>query len=605
MNYEELKRAIRDKDREIKLLDRDIINQQNSLQKSKQDLAGLENKQNAEIESKKQDELKVKQAEAAKELEQKILDADADLLEVQNRYNTEKSKINKAEYMVDYEDELSVIDDVRDLGNEVKNTLTEVLGDRLNASLFKNMEDYKIDISSADLQAYIKKKESTLKTLKKLKKQKNYNFYKKVDEILAKLNPCKDDDLKNEAKVKESLIGYIILCGVLSGTIMYFGSSLVFLGSLGLGFLNVRRAGLARSLLLDSKVLLDNIDNMYAKITEDVEAEVQESLDSLEESYNKVVNRIQTQRNEAEQELKDTLAVVKENFTFDPSSIIDNYKISRKSKEREISSLESGIVKSKERKVVLEKEFKDLYAKLDDALTEAKNSFINFKGKDKIFDKTYTLDIVNNQLMKWEHPKTACLIMYEGSNSYVTNFVRLFTAETLSKFAPGFSQVEIIDTKYLGVYYRVFCKVNADPSDKTRGPVVVYATEDTAEECLENTHTTLIDRINPITAETSNIDEYNTLMLDPTINGSCMQYIFMLVVGASDSLLTDNRMKRIYTQGSTMGIFPMIFLSMDEFRNMGENARMFLTDDFNIYAIEEHKLSRVSKNLIASELDKK
>lgn len=605
MNYEEIKRAIRDKDKEIKLLEKDILNQVKSLEKSKLDLQGLESKQQAEIENQKSVELERRKSEAVKDLEQEILDANADIAEVTNRYNTEKAKINKAEYMKDYEDDLEIIDDVRDLSNEVKSTLTDLLGERLNASLFKNLEDYKIDISSSDLQAYAKKKDATLKTLNKLKKQKNYNFYKKVDEILAKLNPCKDDDLNNEKKVRDSLIGYITLCGILSGTIMYFGSSIVFLSSLCVGFLNIRRAGTARKLLLDSKVLLDNIDTMYNKITQEVEEEVTESLAELEESYNSVVGEIQTKRSETEQKIKDEIAKVKENFVFDPSSIVDSYVISRKSKEREITSLDSNIIRSREKQQILEKELKDLYAQLDNALNDAKDSFISFNGKNKIFETSYTLDIIDNKLIKWEHPKTACLFLYEGSTSYVESFARLFIAETLSKFAPGFAQIEVVDTKYLGVYYRVFCKTNADPADKTRGPVVVYATEDSLEECIDNTHTTLIDRVSPITAETDNIDAYNTLMLDPTINGSCMQYIFMLMISASDGALLDNRMRRIYTQGSSMGIYPMLFLSINEFRKMGENALTFLEDEFNVYAIQEHKLSRISKNKIAEELNNK
>lgn len=94
-------------------------------------------------------------------------------------------------------------------------------------------------------------------------------------------------------------------------------------------------------------------------------------------------------------------------------------------------------------------------------------------------------------------------------------------------------------------------------------------------------------------------------MLDPTINGSCMQYIFMLMISASDGALLDNRMRRIYTQGSSMGIYPMLFLSINEFRKMGENALTFLEDEFNVYAIQEHKLSRISKNKIAEELNNK
>ena len=213
MDYNTIHNTILSKTREIHTMEKEILAQQQRLKTIEVEINSIDKKQASEIEAKQQSELKLKQDEAIKELEQYILDADSDLLTVQTRYNEAKSKINKEEVLKDYEEDLRVIEEVKDLSLEVKDTLTKLLGDRLNSSLFKNLDDYKIDINSDDLKAYASKKDSTLKALSKLGKARNYNFYTKVDELLSKLNPCKDDEAEGEDSLSQSLLSYIILCG--------------------------------------------------------------------------------------------------------------------------------------------------------------------------------------------------------------------------------------------------------------------------------------------------------------------------------------------------------------------------------------------------------
>lgn len=607
MDYNTIHNTILSKTREIRVIEKEVLAQQERLKAIEVELDSLDKKQSTEIESKQKSELKLQQDEAIKELEQYILDADSDLLTVQNRYQEAKSKINKEEVLKDYEEDLKVIEEVKDLSIEVKDTLTKLLGDRLNSSLFKNLDDYKIDINSDDLRAYASKKDATLKALGKLGKNRNYNFYTKVDELLSKLNPCKDDeaDAKDGDNINQSLLAYVILCGGISFAIMYFGSAFLFTGCLGVGYLNIKRAGNIRKLLLDSKVLLDNTDRMYSKIMEEVDADISEQMRALDEEYQSAVSTIQERRSECEQEIQEILADVKANFSFDPKRIIESYKLQKASREREIASTEESILLSRKKQKTLEEDIAKLNEQLKTSIEEIKKSIFSFKGKDKLFNPKYIIDFVGNKEISWEHPRTSSLFLYSGSSNIVKTFIRLFTAQTLSKFIAGFAEIDIWDTVSLGASYRVFAKIPKDPKDTSRGPVVICRNEEMIADSLSENESELAIRIEAILQEAGSIEQYNNLMLDPEINGNCKPYKFLLIENCDTSILDDNKLIRVFTEGPNMGIYPSVFMEINAFKKLGEKAENLLNDNFEVYILEEHGPKRISKSKVSAYIKQK
>ncbi len=605
MDYNTIHNTILSKTREIHTMEKEILAQQQRLKTIEVEINSIDKKQASEIEAKQQSELTLKQDEAIKELEQYILDADSDLLTVQTRYNEAKSKINKEEVLKDYEEDLQVIEEVKDLSLEVKDTLTKLLGDRLNSSLFKNLDDYKIDINSDDLKAYASKKDSTLKALSKLGKARNYNFYTKVDELLSKLNPCKDDEAEGEDSLSQSLLSYIILCGSISFAVMYFGSSALFTGCLGIGYMNVRRAGNIRKLLLDSKVLLDNTDRMYSKIMQDVDDDINDKLNALDEEYQNTVSSIQERRSTCEQEIQEILADVKANFKFDPKRIIESYKLQKASKERELASTEESILLTRKKQKGLEADIEKLKEQLRASMEEIKKTIFSFKGNDKLFNPKYILDFINNKEISWEHPRTSSLFLYSGSSNVVKTFIRLFTAQTLSKFIAGFAEVDIWDTVSLGASYRVFAKVPKNPKDTGRGPVVICRNEEMIADSLSENESELAIRIEAILQEAGSIEQYNKLMLDPEINGNCKPYKFLLIENCDPNVLDDNKLIRVFTEGPSMGIYPSVFMEIESFKKLGEKAEVLLRDNFEVYTLEENGPKRIAKSKVRAYIKQK
>lgn len=599
-SYDTIKQSIKSAKQELESIENDNADKQSRLRKINTILSELDNKETEEIKEQKSKRLKELEEESVKDLEDGINQINTDIETLNNKVKEKEKELSPESFLAEYTDELDMLDQINKLSVEVQEVASKLLGEDMAEKILSNLDSYEIEINLNDLEDYLKKHKKTMKTLEYLKKDINFNFYEKIDKFLAMLNPCKDDATMDNTKIKNSILAYVVVCGVASLSTLYFASSWVFVACLCVGAINLKKSSIIKQMLLDSKVLSDNIDRVKEKLKEYANEDSAESLEKLNTEFQNLLSQLESKRTRYEEELEETLNEVRNNFEFNDDMIRQNFRLSRKSKEKEITDINKSIVANNNRIKEIRTKLVELNKELQIALKEIRSQYITFKGDNEFFDTNYVLDVTDTDVVSWEHPKDSCLFLYDGGVNYTSTFIRLFIAETMSKFKCCSCLIDVWDTVNLASSYRVFVKSNDDPSDKSRGCVSVMINEDEVEASLTDLESDLTKRIYTIKQETDNIDSFNELM--QKVEGNCKEYRFLIMDKFDESLLSDNRLTRILATGGEVGIYPMIFYRTDDFLALKDNAVKLLRNIKRIYILEDECVSGCARNKLLQEL---
>ena len=600
-DYDEIKQNIINVTSEMETIQNDSKDKKLFRERTNKLLEELETKENQEIKQTQEMKLKEAEAESVRPIEDSITQADSDIQTLKGKFEQKRNELAPDNFLEEYTKEFEMLDEIRKLNAEVEEVASNILGEDMANDILNNLDNYEIDMNTENLEEYIKKHDKILKTLKLLKKDINFNFYMKVDKLLEVLNPCKDDTNMDSTKVKNSIVVYIVICGIMSFCTLYYASSWLFVGCLAIGTFNIKKSALLQKLLIDAKILSDNVEKMKEKINSYATEDSNAALEKLNSEFQEVLRTLERRRAKYAESLEKTLINARQNFEFDDSTIRRSYLLSRKAKEKELIEIDKGLTSNLDRIRKLQKDLNDLDAEMQIALKGIRNKFITLNGTNNFFDTRYVLDVADNQVTEWEHPKVSSLFLYSGSVSYTDNFIRLFIAETLSKFNCCSCMIDVWDTITLASSYRIFTKNTDDPADKSRGCISVMINEEEVQKSLSSLESELAKRALSIKQETQNIDEFNNLMIQ--VEGTCVDYRFLLLDNFDPSLLGNTSLTRLIASGSDMGIYIMIFYRIDDFLELGDVGIKLLRNIGRIYMLGDDEIKGLARNKLLERLE--
>lgn len=600
-DYEEIRQNILNVTSEIETLQNDSKDKKLFRERTNKLIDELETKENQEIKQTMEIKLKEAEAESVKPIENDITQADSDIQTLKEKFEKKREELTPDNFLDEYTKEFEMLDEVKKLNSEVEEVASNILGEAMTTDILNNLDNYEIDMNTENLEEYIKKHDKILKTLKVLKKDINFNFYMKIDKLLEVLNPCKDDAKTDSTKVRNSIVMYVALCGVLSFCVLYYASSWLFVGCLTIGALNIKKSTLLQKLLIDAKILSDNVEKMKEKINSYATEDSNAALEKLSTEFQEVLGILENRRAKYAESLEQTLMNARQSFDFDDSTIRKSYLLSRKAKEKELLEIDKGLSFNLDKTRKLQKDLSDLDVEMQIALKGIRNKFIALNGTNNFFDTKYVLQVAGNEVTEWEHPKISTLFLYSGSVSYTDNFIRLFIAETLSKFNCCSCMIDVWDTITLASSYRIFTKNTDDPADKSRGCVSVMINEEEVQKSLSSLESELAKRALSIKQETQNIDEFNNLMVQ--VEGTCVDYRFLILDNFDPSLLGNTSLTRLIASGSDMGIYTMIFYRIDDFLELGDVGIKLLRNIGRIYMLGDDEIKGLARNKLLERLE--
>lgn len=559
-----------------------------------------ENIENYERQSKhlEHEELNIKQSfertlseESNKELNQyvnnlsapvanKVTELEDELLELEDRFKEEMSKFSKEDLTDYYYSESEMLEDVHKALAMLNERLTNLIGERFQKELNQQLDSVSFKIQEDDLEEICDYFEKLTEYFDNI--QNNNSKVTSIENIIKKLNTI--GNALETGNKQLTLVVMIVLC-----FIFYFAFKFVFpIYVIALAMFTIYNVKLSSKIYTTSllrKVIEDNISAIEQMYRDKALAQLNQEKRELEESYKETKNELENELSDTKNKLESILMSAKERFTYDDDKLRENQNnllIVNKNKKSELERLK---LQEKQKYDSLLKELEVTKQQFDQAADNLKNKYINFDkvGDSYVMDKDFLLDIdaVTKKPKFFEFNFGSNLFIYSDITD-VINFIKLFVVQVRARLKPSCINMTIFDDKFMGRDYLCFKETEDDKYDNIMRLLI---NKEELKNYVGELSELSITRTTNIKREFNNIIEYNNFMLSQ--NSLPESYTFFFVQDIVLNTLLETTFRQILLNGSDLGIYPFVFLSMENFNQGGNDAKELIKYFDNIYTFDQ------------------
>lgn len=559
-----------------------------------------ENIENYERQSKhlEHEELNIKQSfertlseESNKELNQyvnnlsapvanKVTELEDELLELEDRFKEEMSKFSKEDLTDYYYSESEMLEDVHKALAMLNERLTNLIGERFQKELNQQLDSVSFKIQEDDLEEICDYFEKLTEYFDNI--QNNNSKVTSIENIVKKLNTI--GNALETGNKQLTLVVMLVLC-----FIFYFAFKFVFpiyvIALVMFTIYNVKLSSKIYTTSLLRKVIEDNISAIEQMYRDKALAQLNQEKRELEESYKETKNELENELSDTKNKLESILMSAKERFTYDDDKLRENQNnllIVNKNKKSELERLK---LQEKQKYDSLLKELEVTKQQFDQAADNLKNKYINFDkvGDSYVMDKDFLLDIdaVTKKPKFFEFNFGSNLFIYSDITD-VINFIKLFVVQVRARLKPSCINMTIFDDKFMGRDYLCFKETEDDKYDNIMRLLI---NKEELKNYVGELSELSITRTTNIKREFNNIIEYNNFMLSQ--NSLPESYTFFFVQDIVLNTLLETTFRQILLNGSDLGIYPFVFLSMENFSQGGNDAKELIKYFDNIYTFDQ------------------
>lgn len=559
-----------------------------------------ENIENYERQSKhlEHEELNIKQSfertlseESNKELNQyvnnlsapvanKVTELEDELLELEDRFKEEMSKFSKEDLTDYYYSESEMLEDVHKALAMLNERLTNLIGERFQKELNQQLDSVSFKIQEDDLEEICDYFEKLTEYFDNI--QNNNSKVTSIENIVKKLNTI--GNALETGNKQLTLVVMLVLC-----FIFYFAFKFVFpIYVIALAMFTIYNVKLSSKIYTTSllrKVIEDNISAIEQMYRDKALAQLNQEKRELEESYKETKNELENELSDTKNKLESILMSAKERFTYDDDKLRENQNnllIVNKNKKSELERLK---LQEKQKYDSLLKELEVTKQQFDQAADNLKNKYINFDkvGDSYVMDKDFLLDIdaVTKKPKFFEFNFGSNLFIYSDITD-VINFIKLFVVQVRARLKPSCINMTIFDDKFMGRDYLCFKETEDDKYDNIMRLLI---NKEELKNYVGELSELSITRTTNIKREFNNIIEYNNFMLSQ--NSLPESYTFFFVQDIVLNTLLETTFRQILLNGSDLGIYPFVFLSMENFSQGGNDAKELIKYFDNIYTFDQ------------------
>lgn len=559
-----------------------------------------ENIENYERQSKhlEHEELNIKQSfertlseESNKELNQyvnnlsapvanKVTELEDELLELEDRFKEEMSKFSKEDLTDYYYSESEMLEDVHKALAMLNERLTNLIGERFQKELNQQLDSVSFKIQADDLEEICDYFEKLTEYFDNI--QNNNSKVTSIENIVKKLNTI--GNALETGNKQLTLVVMLVLC-----FIFYFAFKFVFpIYVIALAMFTIYNVKLSSKIYTTSllrKVIEDNISAIEQMYRDKALAQLNQEKRELEESYKETKNELENELSDTKNKLESILMSAKERFTYDDDKLRENQNnllIVNKNKKSELERLK---LQEKQKYDSLLKELEVTKQQFDQAADNLKNKYINFDkvGDSYVMDKDFLLDIdaVTKKPKFFEFNFGSNLFIYSDITD-VINFIKLFVVQVRARLKPSCINMTIFDDKFMGRDYLCFKETEDDKYDNIMRLLI---NKEELKNYVGELSELSITRTTNIKREFNNIIEYNNFMLSQ--NSLPESYTFFFVQDIVLNTLLETTFRQILLNGSDLGIYPFVFLSMENFSLGGNDAKELIKYFDNIYTFDQ------------------
>ena len=510
----------------------------------------------------------------------KVTELEDELLELEDRFKEEMSKFSKEDLTDYYYSESEMLEDVHKALAMLNERLTNLIGERFQKELNQQLDSVSFKIQEDDLEEICDYFEKLTEYFDNI--QNNNSKVTSIENIVKKLNTI--GNALETGNKQLTLVVMLVLC-----FIFYFAFKFVFpIYVIALAMFTIYNVKLSSKIYTTSllrKVIEDNISAIEQMYRDKALAQLNQEKRELEESYKETKNELENELSDTKNKLESILMSAKERFTYDDDKLRENQNnllIVNKNKKSELERLK---LQEKQKYDSLLKELEVTKQQFDQAADNLKNKYINFDkvGDSYVMDKDFLLDIdaVTKKPKFFEFNFGSNLFIYSDITD-VINFIKLFVVQVRARLKPSCINMTIFDDKFMGRDYLCFKETEDDKYDNIMRLLI---NKEELKNYVGELSELSITRTTNIKREFNNIIEYNNFMLSQ--NSLPESYTFFFVQDIVLNTLLETTFRQILLNGSDLGIYPFVFLSMENFSQGGNDAKELIKYFDNIYTFDQ------------------
>lgn len=510
----------------------------------------------------------------------KVTELEDELLELEDRFKEEMSKFSKEDLTDYYYSESEMLEDVHKALAMLNERLTNLIGERFQKELNQQLDSVSFKIQEDDLEEICDYFEKLTEYFDNI--QNNNSKVTSIENIVKKLNTI--GNALETGNKQLTLVVMLVLC-----FIFYFAFKFVFpIYVIALAMFTIYNVKLSSKIYTTSllrKVIEDNISAIEQMYRDKALAQLNQEKRELEESYKETKNELENELSDTKNKLESILMSAKERFTYDDDKLRENQNnllIVNKNKKSELEWLK---LQEKQKYDSLLKELEVTKQQFDQAADNLKNKYINFDkvGDSYVMDKDFLLDIdaVTKKPKFFEFNFGSNLFIYSDITD-VINFIKLFVVQVRARLKPSCINMTIFDDKFMGRDYLCFKETEDDKYDNIMRLLI---NKEELKNYVGELSELSITRTTNIKREFNNIIEYNNFMLSQ--NSLPESYTFFFVQDIVLNTLLETTFRQILLNGSDLGIYPFVFLSMENFSQGGNDAKELIKYFDNIYTFDQ------------------
>lgn len=510
----------------------------------------------------------------------KVTELEDELLELEDRFKEEMSKFSKEDLTDYYYSESEMLEDVHKALAMLNERLTNLIGERFQKELNQQLDSVSFKIQEDDLEEICDYFEKLTEYFDNI--QNNNSKVTSIENIVKKLNTI--GNALETGNKQLTLVVMLVLC-----FIFYFAFKFVFpIYVIALAMFTIYNVKLSSKIYTTSllrKVIEDNISAIEQMYRDKALAQLNQEKRKLEESYKETKNELENELSDTKNKLESILMSAKERFTYDDDKLRENQNnllIVNKNKKSELERLK---LQEKQKYDSLLKELEVTKQQFDQAADNLKNKYINFDkvGDSYVMDEDFLLDIdaVTKKPKFFEFNFGSNLFIYSDITD-VINFIKLFVVQVRARLKPSCINMTIFDDKFMGRDYLCFKETEDDKYDNIMRLLI---NKEELKNYVGELSELSITRTTNIKREFNNIIEYNNFMLSQ--NSLPESYTFFFVQDIVLNTLLETTFRQILLNGSDLGIYPFVFLSMENFSQGGNDAKELIKYFDNIYTFDQ------------------
>lgn len=572
MDYNQINNEIKSTQSAIRDITVQIRNTEKSIGEINDSIDSIRNNQEERIRLKREETLNQQISDLSKPYEDEIKrlkDKQDKLKEVLDKHT---AKYTFDECAKKYATEYRIVNQAKDALRDVEDLGSEFLGENFSKQLYHNMKSVQIQPENLDqIVLDLKKYQKNIKAVQRKSSKPMFKNY--LDIFLNKVNPYKGDDENIDTN---SLVLYACCCAVLLFGIILFGSWIYVLALCVLIVINISVNYFIYKMLYYSKILNDNTEDISKALEEKVEQDRNEILGKLNDAYNDSMNKLEMHISEQQTKLRTAVQNHRDKFIFNDTDIIKELEECIKNKEASKTSQERNLEDYKEERLKLNRTLNQLQRQLEAIRGTLIDDFLdcNKCGDEFILKTKFIIDEQDGTPVFWDFPMKSCLFVHDSSQYDISNFIKLISIQILNTMNPFAYSISYWDTQELGMDVQMFNPLSDINLFNLETDIsgIKKATEDMMFQ--------LRKRSANIRREYSDINQYNESML--SLESVTESYVLIFVPTYDKNVLTPDMRSLIY-KGAEVGIYPIMFMTLNNLVEMKDDYEKFLNQFGAIY----------------------